>query len=376
MEIATALLENWMRDYYFSTEIDIGSSGVEDFSFSELRKHLDITVEELDQVILCDSPSHGAPALRDALAKRWTNGNSERVMATNGSSEAIFLIMNALLQPGDEVVVLNPCYHSLVQIARSIQCRLKYWHMRFEDQFQPNLDELRSVLGPQTRMVVVNFPHNPTGVSLTAEQQADLLEMVARSGAYLVWDAAFAEIVYDRAALPDPSNLYERAISMGTLSKAYGAPGLRVGWCLAPPDVLTRCIHLRDYTTLYLSPLLEFVAQRVIENADIILSMRLQQAYTNLGLLTEWVEQHQEFLDWVRPQGGVTAFIHCRTLNNIDDFCHHLAQMHRVLLVPGSCFDNPRHMRLGFGGCTDDLKRGLAYLSKELKARSIIPKNV
>jgi aspartate/methionine/tyrosine aminotransferase len=286
MKIAPAHLERWMRKYYFDTDIDLGSSGMESFLMSEICSLVGLKFEELGKVVFNDSQTLGGSGLREAMANRWTGGDCGKVMATQGSSEAIFLVMNALLNADDEVVVLEPAYQQLYAIVESIGCRVKHWQLRFEHGFTPNLEELAGLLNPKTRMVIVNFPHNPTGASVSANDQARLIEIVAKTGAYLVWDAAFADLVYDEPRLPDPILLYERTVTLGTLSKAYGLAGLRVGWCLAAPDVLERCVYLRDYTTLYLSPLVELIAQRVIENADAILAIQLKQVKRNLEIVS------------------------------------------------------------------------------------------
>ncbi len=357
-----------MRQYYFNTEIDIGSSGVENFSLADLRQRTGLTQEELDDVIFHDSESLGAFALRQTIARRWGNGDAERVMVTHGSSEALFLIMNTLLRSGDEVIVLDPCYQSLRSTAEAIGCRLKPWRLRFAQQFRPDIEELKTLLSTNTRMVIVNFPHNPIGISLTREEQQAFIGAVADVGAYLVWDAAFAELTYDNPPLPNSSLCYDRAISIGTLSKGYGLPGLRIGWCLADPEILAQCVYLRDYITLHLSPLVELIAQRAIENADNLLGVRLGQARTNLAILAEWIELHPDTTAWVRPQGGVTAFVHLPTISDVDAFCRQLADTYKVLLVPGSCFNYPQHVRLGFGGPTATFKEGLSRLSQALDA--------
>jgi capreomycidine synthase len=369
-KIAPALLESWMRDYYFNTEIDIGSSGVENFSLSELYKLTNLTQEELNNVVFHDSSTLGSLPLRQAIASRWSNGDPEQVMVTHGSSEANFLIMNGLLNAGDEVVVLDPCYQQLFSIAESIGCQLKRWKLRSENNFAPDIEEAKKLITSRTRMVVVNFPHNPTGASLTQQEQNELVEAVAKVGAYLVWDAAFADLIYEDVPLPNPNLHYDRSISMGTFSKCYGLPGLRFGWCLASPEVLERFVHLRDYMTLHLSPMIELIAQRVVENADNLLSIRLQQAHTNLDILSEWAEEHKEFVKWSRPQGGVCTFLGLRDISNSEAFCRHLANVYKVLLVPGTCFNHPSYVRLGFGGATSELKEGLDRLSNTLITKS------
>jgi aspartate/methionine/tyrosine aminotransferase len=291
-------------------------------------------------------------------------------MATHGSSEVIFLVINALLRPGDEVVALDPCYFSYRNMAEAKGCELKPWRLRFEQKFEPDFDELQKLITPHTRMVMVNFPHNPTGASITSEQQRELIRLTARVGAYLVWDMALAALSHDGPPLPDPHLLYERAVSIGTLSKAYGLAGLRVGWCQAAPEVIEQFVHLRDYTTLYLSRLVELIAAKAVESADEILRVRLPQVQVNLEILDHWIDKHAELTEWVRPRGGVTAFPHFRHVSNVGDFCRRLAEERGVLLVPGRCFDCAGHVRLGFGGPTTAFQEALNRLSCMLRAES------
>jgi capreomycidine synthase len=368
MEILTAQLEQWMRDYYFSTDIDIGSSGVENFSMAELRSLIGLDTATIDKVAFNDSPSCGADGLRRAIAERWGDGDPERVMATHGSSEIIFLVMHALLRRGDEVVVLDPCYHALRNIADSIGCELKHWKLRFEDNFVADIAAVKKLITPRTRMVVVNFPHNPTGATLTHEQLEELVDAVSAVQAYLVWDSAFAELTYDSEPLPDPSLVYNRCITLGTLSKGYGLAGLRVGWCFAEPGLLKQFVHLRDYTTLYLSPLVEVVAQQAIERADVLLRMRLDRARLNLSIVNKWLAYHKDDVRWVRPRGGVTIFPKLLRIDDVDQFCHRLAREYGAMVVPGSCFEQPWHIRLGFGGPTLELQDGLLRMSALLGA--------
>jgi capreomycidine synthase len=363
MEIAPALLEHWMRQYYFDTTIDIGSSGVESFSMAELRKLLGIRQKDVDQVTFSDSRTLGGLGLRDAIGAIWANGDPDRVMATHGSSEGIFLAMNALLRPGDEVITVSPCYQQLFAMAESNGCEMKYWNLDFDQGFVPDIGRLKSLISPRTRMVVVNFPHNPTGISLTAEQQEDLVKVVAEAGSYLVWDGAFTAMTYDRPPLPDPGTWYDRTITLGTLSKGYGLPGLRVGWCIAAPDILERFVRLRDYMTLHLSPLIELIAERAVRKSHLLLRVRMEQARANLNTLADWVESHGELVAWAPPHGGVCAFLRMPLAGDVEAFCHRFAREYHALLVPGTCFRCPGFVRLGFGGPASQFKEGLTRLS-------------
>lgn len=360
-----ALLEHWMREAYFTAQFDIGSSGVENYQLRELRRLIGLELEELDQIVFHDSQTLGGDALRKVIADRYANGQSERVMVTHGSTEANYLIHLALINPGDNVVILDPVYQQLGSLAEALGARTKRWKLDQDDDFRPRLENLKSVLTSSTKLVIVNFPHNPTGTTLTPEQYDEFLSMIRSVGAWLLWDAAFAELVYDGKPLPDPTSTYDRAISIGTLSKSFGLPGLRVGWCIAPQAVLDKCARLRDYVSLHLSPMVELLAERVIRHSDAVIANGIKRAKENLAVCNAWAKEHQNKIAWYPPQGGVCAFPHLRNVDDVDDLCRKLLTK-RVLTVPGSCFGQPRHIRLGFGGNRAGLEAGLHQLSQAL----------
>lgn len=231
----------------------------------------------------------------------------------------------------------------------------------------PSLSDARRVISSRTRMVVVNFPHNPTGTTISPAEQSELVGLCAEVGAYLVWDAAFAPLVYESAPLPEPTLSYERAVSIGTLSKAFGLPGMRIGWCIATPDVLSRMARLRDHTTLHLSPLVERIAERVVRHAERFVAPRLQQARLNRSIVGTWVDGHEGQVAWTAPIGGVCAAVQFPRVRNIEALCRRLAEKHRTLVVPGTCFGDPRWIRLGFGGATSELREGLRRLDLALQ---------
>jgi capreomycidine synthase len=368
MDIAIARLEAWMRDYYHAVDHDIGSSGVRDLTMAELRGLCGFDLSELDPMVLHDSQSFGGQPLRAALADRWTGGDVERVMVTHGSSEAIYLVMHLALQPGDEVIVPEPAYQQLHDIAAARGCRVTRWPLDPAAGFAPDLDELRKLAADGPRMIVVNFPHNPTGRSITLADQAELVAIAADTGSWLVWDHAFGELTYTAAPLSPPLT-YERCIAFGTFSKSYGLAGLRVGWCVAPPDLLARMAVLRDYIALYVSPVLEFFAEQAVRHADRIVAHQREHARRNRQLLMDWAAQRPELIRLTPPDGGVTAFVELRDQPDVARSCRRLAEQHRVLLVPGSCFgDNYRtYARLGFGAATAELVAGLDRLEQVLR---------
>ncbi|MGW4509175.1 capreomycidine synthase [Streptomyces sp. NPDC004436] len=366
MKLRRAPLEDWLRDHYFDARIDISSSGVEPYTMTDLFRLTELTPEDLSGVVFRDSRSCGAPELRAAIAARWGDGDPARVMATSGSGEVQYMVLTTLLRPGDEVVVVEPAYHTLVGIAEAIGCKIVPWQLRWEDGFAPDLDELAGLVTDRTRAVIANFPHNPTGIGVSAQEQDRIVDIARTHGTYLIWDSVFADMTYDRGTPPNPALSYPRAISFGTLSKGLGLPGLRVGWCFAPEELIEELVVLRDYTTLALSPLVETVALHAVRGADALLEPRMRLVRENVERVAGWMEDHGEHVGWVRPHGGAVAF---PRLHGVDDevFCDRLMREQGVLLVPGSCFGSPGHVRLGFGVLADQLEDGLSAMSRLLR---------
>lgn len=366
-DIAVARLEEWMRRYYHAVEHDIGSSGVRDLSLAELCAVCDLDLGQLGAQVLHDSESYGGGGLRAALAERWTGGDVDRVMVTHGSSEAIYLVMHLALEPGDEIVVLEPAYQQLHEIARWRGCRVTRWPLRAAEGFRPDLTLLRTLARSRPQMIVANFPHNPTGATLTPHEQQELVATAEAAGAWLVWDNAFGEMTYTAPPLPLPR--YERSICFGTLSKSYGLAGLRVGWCLAPPALLARMAVLRDYVALYVSPVLEFFAEAAVRHADRIVAQQREHALINRRRLLDWAAGLPDLVELAPPDGGLSAFVRFPRQPDVTGMCRELAELHRVLLVPGACFgdDLGRYARLGFGGTAGELDAGLSSVEQLLR---------
>ncbi|MET8386768.1 capreomycidine synthase [Streptosporangium canum] len=369
MKLALAELEEWMRLYYHNVDHDIGSSGVRDMTINELASICEFELSELGPMIFHDSESFGGSRLRRALADRWTGGDLDPVMVTHGSSEAIYIVMHTLLDPGDEVIVVDPAYQQLYDIAAGLGCRITRWALNRDDGFSADLSSLRRLAREsRPRMIVVNFPHNPTGVSITPQQQRELIEIAEEAGAWLVWDHAFGELTYTTEPLPLPFGSYAKCIAFGTFSKSYGLAGLRVGWCLAPPELLHRMAVLRDYIALYVSPILEFFAEKAVRNADRIVSLQREHARANLKTLLDWAEELPGLVKVRPPAGGVATFVEFPGHPDVTGLCRRLAEQERVLLVPGHCFGESfsGYARLGFGGTSTELNAGLAGIRRLL----------
>ncbi|WP_354383851.1 capreomycidine synthase [Streptomyces sp. PvR034] len=370
------MLEEWYRRHLGPDIHDISSSGVHPYTFAEIRDLCRIPAADLDEIVMDDSVSQGGAGIRRAIADRYAGGDADRVLVTHGSSEAIALTLSTLLHPGDRVVVQEGIYHSLGHYPRAAGCEVVELPAASVRDGEIDPDVLVELVTPGTAAVIVNFPHNPSGVTLSPRGLKELTARTAAAGAVLVWDAATAEIAHRWDVLPDPGVEGGNTVSYGTLSKTFGLPGLRVGWAIAPKELLTATFPLRDRTTLFLSPLVELVAERAVRHADALIGARAAEARGNLALLTDWMEEHAELVRWTPPEGGVCALPVFRELERaaagpgeVERFCLELLARHRTLLVPGTAFGSPHGARLGFGGPQESFRAGLDGLSRFLRTR-------
>ncbi len=292
MHLEKSLLEDWMRRYYFTTTYDLGSSGVLNFSIEELFALIGLEITDLNHIRFDDSNTFGNHELRQRIADRWGDGNPSSVLVGNGSNEIIFFLLNALLSTDDEVITLSPIYHTLGKLTKSLGCNVKEWTLNPLKNFQPDLEDLKKIISSKTRMVVVNFPHNPTGVSLTNDQLNELINIVSKVNAYLVWDAAFEGIVYNGNPLPNPYLSYSKTVYIGTVSKSYGLAGLRIGWCISDPKIINKCDVIKDYTSLYVSPLNEFIGVHAIKNIYKIMASIIPRVKENYHRLEFSYDRH------------------------------------------------------------------------------------
>ena len=361
-----APLEDWYRHHYFANEIDISGSGVEDYTFQDIQRIAGFSFGELDASQLHDAPTVGGVAIRTRLASLFGTGDPDSVMVTNGANEGLQLVVRSVLKPGDELITLGPCYHCHDKIAESMGVTVRKWALSVDGDFQLDVGALASLVSADTKALCLNFPHNPTGKSISQEMLDDIVAIARDNDLYLIWDAVFQQLTYEQPPLQDPIHRYAKTITLGTFSKAYGAPGLRFGWIIGPHDVIAASVRQKDYGNLFVAPLIEFAAEKMLARLEAFSLPRLAQATANRMAVDEWLGRDDIALAWRRPDGGVCGLVALPAGAKDVEFCSGLLAKEGVLLVPGSCFGMPGHARLGFGGNGQKLVEGLARLERFL----------
>lgn len=344
-------LERYFARYEFSAEYLLSSSDCESVSVGDLLALEPQAETAFRQHWLGYTESPGAPTLRQEIAGIYSAIQPDHVLVHSGAEEAILLFMHAVLQPGDHVIVHWPCYQSLFEIARSIGCEVTRWEARFENGWALDLDELKAAVRPQTRLIVVNTPHNPTGYLMDPADYRALAGFAEERGLLLFSDEVYRHSEYtpeDR--LPAACDLSENAVSLGVLSKTYGLPGLRIGWVATRNTaVYQRMAALKDYTTICNSAPSEFLAELALRQRERLVARNLEIIQSNLSRLDDFFARHASRFAWVRPKAGPIGFP-CLLDTDVEAFCHSLVTQAGVLLLPGSLFDQAGNFfRIGFG---------------------------
>jgi len=354
-------LEDWFNRYQYA-KYNIGESAVKYLSFSDLGV-------DLDGLPLRYGHHEGSPELRALIAEDYNGLTPEQIVVTNGAAEALFDLAASLLNPGDHVIVEHPNYPSNYEVPRSLGCKVDLLPLRFENNFKPDLDELRELVTPQTKLISLTHPNNPTGSMISKRDLEQLLDIVESHNYYLIFDETYRELSFNNK-LPTAASLSSRAISVSTMSKAYGLPGIRIGW-IATKDksILEAVLATREQVSICNSAIGEAVATSVLQKKDKFLTNARQHAAKNLQLVIAWMEA-QENLEWVKPEAGVVCFPRIKQdiLPDPEELYRSLAEEYETFIIPGRCFEmDNRYFRIGYGGRSEELSAGLKNVETALQ---------
>ena len=351
MNLPPFRLERFFAKYEFNTEYLLCSSDCESMSIAELLSYEEAATEKFHQVWLGYTESQGSPALRAEICKLYETIQPENILVHTGAQEAIFLFMFAAFKEYDHVIVHSPAYQSLAEVARAAGCDVSPWRAREENGWSLDLNELRHLMRTNTRAIVINTPHNPTGYLMSRADYEALHKFVEANKLLLFSDEVYRESEYDPASrLPAACDLGDYAVSLGVTSKTYGLAGLRIGWIVTKnKKIYEKMASLKDYTTICNSAPSEFLAEVALRNRQTLIERNLKIIKENLTVVDELFARHADLFSWVRPQAGSMAFP--RYLGgNVETFCDELVKKAGVLLLPGSVYDDSRnHFRLGLG---------------------------
>ncbi len=369
MQIEEFALATWLNQYETDIEFNLAASTGPLWTVKELMALEEATPEELGEVPLNYVHAAGARELRRAVAEFYGNGiDPEWVQVTTGAAEALWLILFDVCVKGANVIMPHPCYPAFDGIPRSLGAEVRYWRMRPENSFRLDLDELHRLIDRETRAIVLNSPHNPTGVVIEPEQVRAVAALAAARDIRFISDEVYHGIYYDGRERPSAAVIPIATVT-GDVSKAFSLAGLRIGWILERDELRRNSYYnARSFVCVSSSVLGERLAALALRHYRTIWQRNTERAAQNLQALATLFEEASGEIGWVRPQGGFTCFPWLKNQADSEPLCRRLVKEAGVLFSPGYCFGMPAHFRVGFGVAGGRFTEALGRVRAALEA--------
>lgn len=366
MRIDTFKIEEWMNRYCTSAKYDLTTTCIEPLSLREL---LSICDEENPFEILDTKLTygdiHGSARLKNAIQSLYSN--PQNITVTHGAIGANQLVFESLLEKGDDVLSIVPTYQQHYSIPKSLGANVKLLFLNEENKWLPNLKELENSLTRRTKLICLNNPNNPTGAVIPDEMLERIVEIAKSNNSWILSDEVYRGLnMVGNPYSKSIADLYEKGISVGSMSKTYSLPGLRVGWVCAREDLINEINKHREYNTISVSILDDYFASLALENKDKIAYRNFQIMKEGLAILHDWLNE-EIYIKANLPSGGTTALLRYKKELPSKTLCRDLQSKTGVALLPGETMEMEGTVRIGFCGGAETLKTGLKLFSKYLR---------
>jgi aspartate/methionine/tyrosine aminotransferase len=350
MKIDEFKLERYFAKHEFSSRYILCASDCESFKVKDLASEEELS--ELESLRLEYSESQGNSILRKEIAKLFQVVTPEEIIVS-APEEGIFITMNTLLDAGDNVIVQFPCYPALIELPKAIGCKAVTWMPEIiENRWRWDVSFLKENVNKDTKMVVINSPHNPTGHQFTEQEYREIIDIAKENDCIVFSDEMYRLLEHRKKdRLPIGSDVYEKCISLSGMSKTFGLGGLRIGWqSIREKALLEKIAKFKDYTTISNSALSEHVALFALRKKNLIISRNLRLIKSNLRLLDSFFARYPDKFVWFRPQAGSIALVKIKFKMDVEDFCEDVVNKKGVMLMPSTKFDyGNEYFRIGFG---------------------------
>lgn len=348
---------------YDNIEYNLAESSVPDLKMKDLNL-------DLQNLALSYGDHLGNPELRHYIAKDGKDLTPDQVLITSGASAALFIIASSLLKPGDHAVILHPNYVTNIETPRAIGCKLYYLKLSFEEKFRLDFEKLGAMIKPDTRLVSLTYPHNPTGTTINEADLNRVISLVESKGCYLLLDETYREMTFN-TTMPIAATLSSNAISVSSCSKSFGLPGIRIGWLITQDETLMETfLAAKEQIFICNSVIDEEIAAHFMTKKEHIFPKIKEHIQTNFKTIKTWMEKN-DYLEWVQPSGGCVCFPRIKSDIQVDleKFYNLLIENHKTLVGPGYWFEMDRKfMRIGYGWPSkQELEGGLESITKAVQ---------
>jgi len=373
MNIEPFGVEIWMNEYELSCAYNLAETCVHSITVAELLEICGQPEGSLDELLvlkLSYGAIPGSDRLRSAIASLYTNQKPENALVTHGTIGANSLVHQSLVSRGDRVIAVVPTYQQHYSIPESIGAEVKHLRLKPENHFLPDLSELKELATEDTKLIAITNPNNPTGSLMSGEFLQEVAAIARGVDAWLLCDEVYRGTDQTGAGTTESiADIYEKGISTAGMSKAFSLAGLRLGWIMAPEEVIESAMIHRDYNTISVGVINDHFASLALENSQALLTRSRSITQANLKILSNWVNS-EPAISWVRPESGTTALLKYDIDMPSRDFCVELLNETGVMFTPGSALDMEGYLRIGYANPTEVLEAGLKLVSGFLANKS------
>ena len=371
MKIRPFAVEEWMNAYETGARYNIAETCVDSISVDELFRLCgeDSAAfwKRFSARRLTYGDIEGAPAFREGICRLYKTLKPEEVVTTHGAAGANHHVFYSLVEPGDRVISIMPTYQQLYSIPESYGAEVKLLNLTPENGYLPALEQLRELAVPGTKLICVNNPNNPTGALMSTELLREIVEIARSVDAYVLCDEVYRHLTQEDVWCESIVDLYEKGISVSSMSKAFSLAGLRLGWIATHDETVRKALlSHRDYNHISCGMFDEALAAVALQHSDIILERNRGIVRENLAVLDAWV-QSEPRIHYQKPRAGTTALVYYDYAPDSYAFCTRMYHETGAFVTPGDCFEQPKSMRIGYASDLQTLKDGLAAISAFLR---------
>ena len=374
MKIKPFAVEEWMNAWEVGAKYNIAETCVDSISMNEL---FELTGEDKTEFLnhLCArrlsyGDIEGLPEFRKGVCGLYKTLNIENIVPTHGASGANHHVFYSLISPGDRVVSIMPTYQQLYSIPESYGADVQILYLSKENNYLPDLEKLRRLVTPKTKMICINNPNNPTGALMSEQLLREIVEIARSADAWILCDEVYRHLSQEDGWCPSIVDLYEKGISVSSMSKVFSLAGLRLGW-IATHDmsVVKSCLSHRDYNLVSCGVFDEMLAAAALKHSDKLLERSRKIVRENLQILDDWVGS-EPHISYVKPKAGTTALVYYDLDISSYEFCEEMYKKTGAFVTPGDCFEVPHSMRIGYAYGKQDLIDGLKAISEYIAMKT------
>lgn len=371
MKIEPFKVEEWMNAYETGARYNIAETCVDSVSLDELFELTGENKEKFWNDFSCQRLTYGYiegnPSFKEGICSLYHTLKPDEIVSTHGAAGANHHIFYSLIEPGDRVISIMPTYQQLYSIPKSYGADVKMLHLKAKNGYLPDLEELKKLAVSGTKMICINNPNNPTGALMSREILTQIVEIARSVDAYVLCDEVYRHLTQKDEWCESIVDLYEKGISVSSMSKVFSLAGLRLGWIAThDQDVIKTCLSHRDYNLVSCGMFDEQLAGIALKYSDKLLARNQAIVRTNLEILDYWI-QSEPHMSYQKPQAGTTALVFYDFDMDSYEFCERMYHEVGAFVTPGDCFEEKHSIRIGYASDTQELKDGLAAMSSFIR---------